>query len=196
MPAVTPHGIKGTIYDIFGNALAGATVTVTHSSITPVLPETTDSEGHYLINLGGLDSQWTVGQSITINATKEAEGRISLTTAITSGANQTHDLTLTETSDFDFETQPDLSDRYPFSMVMPVHYDGAKVTRSRPFPVRISDINLIDNPAYSWTITNQDGQPDSETVTLANGEQYKRTFTYTTIGGGRTLTSRSKWVKQ
>lgn len=53
--------------------------------------------------------------------------------------------------------------------------------------------DLINNPATVWTITRSDGQPDDETVTLDNGDVYKRTFTYNANG---VLTERSKWVKQ
>ncbi len=193
----SPHNVTGTIKDIFGNLLAGASVSVSHESIGPILTDTTDSDGVYTVNLGNLESQWSVGEEITIVSNKTAEGRVTLTTPITSGGGQTHNLTLAETSDFDFELQTDLQDRYPFTMVMPVHYDGAKVTRTRPLPVQAPiDIDLVYNPSHSWAITNQDGQPDSETVILADGNSYKRTFTYTTINGGRILTSRSKWEKQ
>lgn len=55
----------------------------------------------------------------------------------------------------------------------------------------ITDIDLVNNPATVWVITRADGQPDSETITLANGDVYTRTFTYT----GEMLTARSAWVK-
>ncbi len=188
----SPHNVTGTIKDIFGNLLVGATVSVSHTTIDPVLTDTTDSDGVYTVNLGNLDEQWSIGEELIIAANKTAEGRITLTTPITSGGGQTHNLTLAETSDFDFERQSDLKDRYPFSMVMPVHYDGGLVTRERPLPVSSSGIDLLYNPDHSWTITRQDGQPDDEIVVI-HGDSYKRTFTYNTDG---MMIARSKWVKQ
>ena len=191
------HNVTGTIKDIFGNLLVGATVSVSHTTIDPVLTDTTDSDGVYTVNLGNLDEQWSIGEELIIAANKTAEGRITLTTPITSGGGQTHNLTLAETSDFDFERQPELADRYPFTMAMITHYDGEQVTRLRPLPVQAPiDVDLVYNPSHIWVITNQDGQPDSETVTLIDGNSYKRTFTYSTVSGARMLTSRSKWVKQ
>ncbi len=189
---VSPHNVTGTIRNIFGDILAGASVSVAHATIDPTLTATTDSDGVYTVNLGQLESQWSVGDTITIVANKTAEGRVTLETTISSGGGQTHNLTLAETSDFDFERQSDLKDRYPFSMVMPVHYDGGLVTRERPLPVSSSEIDLLYNPAHSWAITRQDGQPDSETVVI-QGDTYTRTFTYNSDG---IMTARTAWVKQ
>ncbi len=55
------------------------------------------------------------------------------------------------------------------------------------------NFDLINNPAHSWVITRGDGQPDSESITLANAKVYKRTFTY---NGDGLMTARSAWVLQ
>jgi hypothetical protein len=55
------------------------------------------------------------------------------------------------------------------------------------------EVDLVNNPAWAWTITRSDGQPDTETITFDNGDVYDRTFTYNVSGF---LTLRSKWVKQ
>ena len=164
MPPVSPHNITGTIKDIFGNLLAGASVSVSHVSINPTLTATTDSDGVYTIGLDDLDTHWIVGDSITIAANKTAEGRKTLVTTITSGGGQTHNLTLAETSDFDFERQHDLADRYPFTMAMLTHYDGAKVTRERPLPVLTSEIDLVLNPIQTNTY-NTKNRISTETIT-------------------------------
>ena len=189
----SPHHVTGTIKDIFGNLLEGVSVSISHESIGPVLTDTTDSDGVYTVNLGNLNSQWSVGENITIAGNKTAEGRITLTTPITSGGGQTHNLTLAETSDFDFEVQTDLADRYPFTMSMPVHYDGEKVTRTRPLPVLTSGIDLVLNPTQTNTYDSKN-RLSTETVTLANGDIYKRTFTYT--GNSFQFTTKGKWIKQ
>lgn len=194
MPEVTSHLVAGKVRDIHGAVLANATVTLTHTSIEPVLTKTTNSSGEYSINLGRLDEQWTAGETITLLASKTAEGRITLETTISSGGGQTHNLTLEETADFDFERQSDLPDRYPFNMAMLTDYAGNKITHSNPLPVQTSNIDLVYNPSLVRTITRTDGNPDSETVTLINGTSYKRTMTYSDPTGA--LLTRSKWIKQ
>jgi len=59
-------------------------------------------------------------------------------------------------------------------------------------PVDTSGDRNLNDPALSFVITRGDGQPDSETITLANGDKHKRTFTY----DGNIQISRSAWVKQ
>ena len=193
MPPVSPHNVTGTIKDIFGNLLEETTVSITHATIGPVLTATTDSDGIYTVNLGQLEQEWSAGEDIIIAANKTAEGRITLTTQITSGGGQTHNLTLAETADFDFERQPDLADRYPFTMAMITHYDGGKVTRQRPFPVVTSEIDLVFNPEQTNTYDSKN-RLSTETITIANGDIYKRTFTYT--GNAFQFTTRGKWVRQ
>ena len=191
MPAqVTNHFVNGTIKDRLGNILVGATVTLTHTSITPVLSTTTGSDGKYIINLGSLSSEWTVGQNITLFSSTQFKGRKSTTVQITSGPSQTVDLTMEETSDSVFASNS--QDRYNLNFVTLTTYDQEKITNVNPLPVSSSEIDLLYNPATTWAITRGDGQPDSETVTLANGDIYKRTFGYS----NNIMVSRSQWQKQ
>ena len=134
---VTGHLISGTIYDIFGIALAGSTVQITHSTITPVLSATTDSSGKYIINLAGLSSQWSSGNSISVKASKTAEGRKTITTTIQGQGGQTINITLDEDTDINYETH--VQDRYVLNLVIPKHYDGLNITRLRPFPVQTEE---------------------------------------------------------
>ncbi|MAF50785.1 MAG: hypothetical protein CMH64_01710 [Nanoarchaeota archaeon] len=186
---VLAHLVSGTVYDIYGTALAGATVTLTHISISPSISETTGSDGKYIINLSGLSSQWSAGDSISITASKTAEGTKTETTTISGAGGQTVNLTLAETSDLNYATN--VFNKHNLNFVLLTHYDGEKVTRERPLPVSSSEIDLINNPAHSWVITRGDGQPDSETVVI-KGVTYTRTFTYT----ASIMTARSEWVKQ
>ena len=190
---VLSHLISGTVYDLFRIELAGATITVTHASITPSISATTGADGKYIINLSGLSSQWSAGEEIQVTASKTAEGTKTISTTITGAGSQTVNVTLAETSDLVFATNT--PPRYNLNFALLTHYDGEKVTRERPFPVSSSEIDLLYNPAHSWEVTNQDGQPESETVTF-HGNSYKRTFTYTSVSGARILTARSKWVRQ
>ena len=192
---VSNHLVSGTVRDRLGNILVGATVTLTHT-ITPVLSTTTGSDGKYVLNLSGLSTQWVAGQDITLFSTTQFKGRKSTTVQITSGPSQTVNLTMEETSDFTI-AGTDSTDRHNLNFATLTTYDQEKVTNINPLPVQAPvDIDLVFNPAHTWAITNSDGQPDSETVTLANGDVYKRTFTYSQVSGARILTTRSRWIRQ
>ena len=188
---VSNHFVSGIVKDRLGDIIVNTTVTLTHASIEPVLSVKTGSDGKYVLNLGDLDSEWSVGQDITLFSTTQFKGRKSTIVQISSGANQTVNLTMEETSDLVFVTNP--QDRYNLNFALVTTFDGEKVTHVNPFPVDTPGDKNINDPAVSWTITRGDGQPDSETITLANGDKHKRTFTY---DGSGFLTVRSSWVKQ
>ena len=57
---VSNHVVSGKVYDRLGNKVVGATITLTHKSITPVLEKTTNTDAEFIFNLGSLDSQWVV----------------------------------------------------------------------------------------------------------------------------------------
>ena len=188
---VLSHLVSGTIRDIYGNKLAGATVSLKHTLQDQTLPSVTSvSDGTYVINLSELDSQWSIGEEIKVTASKSAEGTKTETTVISSGGGQTVNITLAETSDLTY--YPNDRNIYTLNFSLLVHYDGEKVTRERPLPVSSSEIDLLYNPAHSWTITRSDGQPNSETVVI-QGDTYTRTFTYNPSGQ---MIARSKWEKQ
>ena len=186
---VTPHLVSGRVFDIYGNILEGASVSLTHKTRGSLSAVLTGSDGKYVLNLSKLDSQWVTGESITLIASKTAEGTKIVTTTISGPGGQIVDITLAETSDWVYDIL--VQDRTFLNMVIPLHYDGEKVTRSRPLPVSSSEIDLLNNPATSWVITRGDGQPNSETVVI-RGDTYTRTFTYT----NDIMTARSAWVKQ
>ncbi len=189
----TSHLVSGKIFDLLGDALSGATVSLKHTTLDETIPSvTSNAQGEYILNLSKLSSQWSDGDEIQVTASKTAEGTKTVTTTIQGAGGQTVNLTLAETSDFAYDTL--VQNRTHLFMAMPVHYDGEKVTRTRPLPVQAPiDIDLVFNPAHAWTITRSDLQPDDETVTLANGDQYKRTFTYNSDDA---MIARSKWEKQ
>lgn len=185
--------LSGKVYDVSGSVVSGATVTFTHS--TGTITETSNSVGEYIINYGGLSS-WSVGDSATITANFDGKGTVTETVTMASGGT-TLNLTLIETSSLRYLEKE--TNQYNLVFTVPTHFDGTKITTTDPLPVKTtnnSDIDLVNNPQNEWETTNQDGQPESETVTFANGEVYKRTFTYSTVSGMRILTLRSAWVKQ
>ena len=189
---VSNHNVSGTVRDRLGNLLIGATVTLTHENIDPVLSAKTGSDGKYIINLGSLDTQWTLGETITLFSTTRFKGRKSTAVAISGVAGQTVDLTMEETSDFAISPTDD-SKRHNINFDTLTTYDQEKVTHENPLPVDTPGDRNINDPETSWVITRGDGQPDSESITVANGDIHKRTFAYDSNGF---LISRSKWIKQ
>lgn len=190
MPPVS-HIVGILIYDINNVLLESATVTLTVTSGST--SGTTNSSGEVILNVANA-GDWTVGETATIVATKTGSGTKTSTLVLTSSSQQTS-LTLAETSDLMFYEQTE-NDTYVLNFALLTTYDGEKVTHSNPLPVSLvgssSDFDLTNNPSTVWTITRQDLQPDSETITLSNGEVYKRTFSYT----NNVMTARSAWVKQ
>lgn len=170
------HLISGKVYDIYGSPLGGATVMVTHASISPALSATTNSSGEYIINLSGLESQWSVGDSISINATKTKEGTITETNTISSGASQTQNLTLTETGDFVYETQAQNAHHLVFAMA--THYDGNEVTRERGLPVHtVLTRQFTEAFAYNGNLVQYHGWADPGTAKNEAGWRIQK-FTY------------------
>lgn len=187
---VTNHLVSGTLKDRLGDILTNTNVTLTHANIEPVLTTTTGSDGKYIFNLGSLDTEWSVGQEITLTSTVALKGTKSTTVAISSGASQTVNLQLAETSDLVFAENS--QNRHNLNFALITNYAGEPYTSLNPVPVAPPGDRNINDPAIDFVITRGDGQPDSETITLANGDKYKRTFTYE----NNIQISRSRWVKE
>ncbi len=189
---VSNHFVNGTVKDRLGNILVGSTVTLTHPDISPVLTTTTGSDGKYILNLSGLDFEWAVGQNITLFSSTQFKGRKSTTVAISDGASQTVNLTMEETSDSSILGTDDTK-RFNHHFVTPTTYDQEKVTNVNPLPVNSSNIDLMFNPTQTNTYDSKN-RLSTETITLASGDIYKRTFIYT--GNAFQFTTRGKWIKQ
>ncbi len=185
------HPVRIIVTGIDGQLAEGVTVTLTVTA--GFISNTTNSSGEVVLNVANAGS-WNVGDEATIVATKTASGTKTETLVLTSSP-QTLNITLAETSDLIYYEQTE-NDTYVLNFALLTTYDGEKVTTSNPLPVKIvdssGDFDLTNNPSTVWTITRTDGQPDSETITLSNGDVYKKTFTYT----DNILTTRSKWIKQ
>ena len=93
MPPSSPHLINGKVFDIYSIALVGASVSIVHENGT--LTATTNSIGQYTVSLGSLSS-WSQGDTLTITASKTAEGSKTETTTVSSGGGQTENITLEE----------------------------------------------------------------------------------------------------
>lgn len=152
MPTLS-HIVYGTVKDIYGTALSGATVSLKHTLQDQTLQadELTDSNGTYRVNLAKLDSQWSKGEEIQVTASKSAEGTKTEITTIQGTGNQVVNITLTETSDLTY--YENARDVYTLNFAALTHYDGEKVTRERPFPVQTE--NPLDK--YRASDTKIDG---------------------------------------
>ena len=146
--------VKGIIFDIDGNKVEGATVSLIHSNGN--LSLTSNSVGEYIFGLGDLSS-FSIGDAITVTASKESKGTISETTVIESSGN-TINLTLEETSNLDY-TETD-NNQHNLVFALPVSFDGSKITSANPLPVKIVDANGVNTntqfiTARSYNSNNQ-----------------------------------------
>ena len=176
--------VKGKIYDVNGLVVASATVTLTHSSSS--LSETSNSAGEYVFNLGDLSS-YSVGDPITVTATKATKGTKSETENILEGGN-TINITLEETSDLTYsETELNV---HNLVFVVPTTFDGEKVTNSNPLPVTNPSV-LLNEPSLANTY-DSNKRLSTQTITV-NGIEYRRTFSYT--GTNFQFDVRTRWEK-
>ena len=190
MPAPTSaHIVTGIIFKSDNiNRCDGATVSLTHTNGT--LSSTTNTSGEYQFNLADLSS-WSRGDTITITATKSKIGTKTLTTSISSGGGQKHNLTLQETSSIEVYTEP-----YQPVVAVLAGFDGNIISLENPLPVKVVDssdfgvLDLTNNPSWEADLRS-DGQPNWEKVTI-RGVTYKRTFTYT----NSIMTRRTAWIRQ
>ncbi len=130
----TSHPIRIKIYDINGALLEGATVSLTLGTNDPIT-ETSNSKGEVVLNVANAGS-WTVGQSITLTATKTGVGTVTSTLVLTNSPQETS-LTLTQTSDFYYEENDCNVHRLDF--VMLVDFQGNKITNVNPLPIKLVD---------------------------------------------------------
>lgn len=184
--------MTGKVTDFLSNLVADATVNVAVNGNSGSV--TTNNKGEYAINLADI-GKWSAGDLMTVTAYKVRRGEETQTVVATSKFSQTVDLTLSQEDKF---VALDPTTYIPLGKTILSDYEGKNYGVHYPLPVQISgwDFDLVNNPSYSFEVSSIDGQPESETITLSNGDVYKRTFSYTTISGNRVQTYRSKWVKQ
>ena len=192
MPPPTPHIIQGTITNKGGVIVVGVDVTVTIDSGSITVQ--TDNSGLYVTNLASIGT-WSVGDTISVYGYKIREGEITGTVVASSGPSQTVNLVLSQEDRY-VAAVPTAAIGY--NKVVLSDYEGINHGKHYPLPIMSTDdrVDLVLNPSFLWTITRSDGQADSITVTIANGDVYKKTFTYTTINNRSRRTGESKWVKE
>ena len=182
----SPFLVFGIVINSSGTAEPSATVKITTSLGT--MSCDTDSLGRYIKDIA--DIGYTDGETVTLDNQDQFNNEFSEDTFVLSGGMKEVNISLSVRS----KAQGNPTGYTTKTML---HNIGNKpITKDNPLPIEIigqSDvIDLVNNPQHEWIITRQDRQPDSETVTMGNGDIYKRTFTYT----NDVMTLRSKWIKQ
>ncbi len=198
MPLQTPFPVSGTITNINGNTIQGAKVEIHNLVNSDSASTTTDSSGVYMVDLRNKGVSFVDGDIILIRAWIEGTFKfreIRVTLRVAEGKIE-QDLTLkVENPKYPEKIDKEHIDEQEHHLtasskkVILFGEDGDSIIVNDNF-------DLANNPQHEWEITNNDGQPESETVTLADGRVYKRTFTYSTGSFGRVMTKRSSWVKQ
>ncbi len=185
MPPYIAYLVFGRVFNSLGNIISDAQLIVT----TSVGDKTyhTNSDGIFLYDLAEVG--YVSGETVTVDVTEPFNNETIEHTFVVSGFWNEENITLI------LRTSGVNTTGYSPPIIL--HSVGKKpITSDNPLAVEIigqSDyVDLVNNPVTTWVVTRQDRQPDSESVTMSNGEVYKRTFTYT----NDVLTTRSKWVRQ
>ena len=143
------------------------TVTLKHTSSAETLTVTTDGSGQYSIDMANLTT-YAVSDAFTVSVDTRSSNDSSFQLSRNGVDVRSRILS---------DAQGKVHDEnYPFPVVL-----GTKL---------IGHPQVTANVQTDWTITRGDGQPDSETVTLPDGSQYTRTFSY---NSGGQLTSITRW---
>ena len=178
----TPYIVKGIINDSKSNPSNSAIIEFKSANATKTTAS--DSSGKYLFDLADID--YVSGETISYSVKDKYNNEYYSGSFVVSGSNKTLNVTLSVRENAEVVRGNRDTQIYGIG--------GRPISQNNPFPVtnvNNSEIDLVNNPATSWTITRPDGQPDKETITLASGDVYYRTFTYTS----NILTARSKWQK-
>ena len=173
------------VKNLDSSVLEGVTVTVSLRS-TSLKPQITNSAGEAIFNIGNFDS-WSVGDTISIFATKKGVGRKTQTLTLTDRP-RTLNIQLEQTSEFIVGLYEE-TNTYPLNFAMLLDFQGNKITDVNPLSV--SAETKLKEPAQVNTYDSKN-RLSTETITV-NNVQYRRTFTYT--GNGFQFTSRSAWSK-
>ena len=137
MPATkNSHPIRIKIYDINNVLLEGATVTLTLGTNEPI-EVISNSSGEAVLNVANAGS-WSVGDSVSLTATKTGVGTVTSTLVLTSSP-QTTSLTLEQTSDFYYEENDCKVHVLNFAML--VDFQGNKITDLNPLPIKLVAAN-------------------------------------------------------
>jgi len=179
----TPYLVRGIVTK--SNSLASPNSIIIFTTSFGTKTHTTESDGKYTFDLANIG--YTSGEAVTYYGIDENENENYSGTFTISGGGQSLDIALSSRSDK--VVVPDNRSTQLFNI------GGKIVSEDNPLPVTLINtadiVDLTNNPNNSWDLRS-DGQPTSETITI-KGVSYKRTFTYSPMGG---MTTRSKWVRQ
>lgn len=133
MPAQShPVGIK--VYGISNALVEGATVVLTLNSETT--SGSSNSSGEVILNVGDI-GDWSVGDEVSITASKTGEGTKTQALVLTDNPQQLT-MTLAETSDLSYHENTETNE-YVLNFSLLTTYDGEKVTTDNPLPTKTQD---------------------------------------------------------
>ena len=180
----TPQFISGT-FTSYDNStpISSADINMTLNGVTKTV--VTDSSGYYQYSLMEWGS-WSKGDVITIQGKNNLIFSDIYDLVITDEVEMTQNLLYKyhkiPVQDMKRRSYDPLADA---NKIINVDANGNPV-----FPS--FDFDLINNPSRSIELRS-DGQPTSITLTIENGNSYKKTFTY---NANSFNTGESKWIRQ
>ncbi len=182
----TPFLVFGIVTNSSGTAEPSATVKITTSLGT--MSWDTDSLGRYIADIA--DIGYTDGETVTLDNQDQFNNEFSEDTFVLSGGMKEVNISLSVRSNAQGNIQG-------FTTKTMLHNIGNKpITKDNPLPIEMigsnNTIDLINNPEQTNGYDSKN-RLSTETITLGNGDQYRRTFTYT--GTQWQFTTRGKWVK-
>ena len=162
---IVDGGQEINIYVSDGTEFAESeTITLTHTSSEEELTATVNSSGEFTFDLANLPS-YTSGDAFTL-------------TLDTRDDKEDDNQGISKTVAVDREEKIH-DENYPLPVSQVVQLN------SHPF--------VKGNVQRDFVITRSDGQPDSETVTFADGSSYKMDFSY---NSSNRLIRTTRWIKQ
>lgn len=150
---VSPKIVRVTVSGYEGGLEPLVSVSLALSSET--LVASTGSDGVAVFNLAEF-SNYAVGDTVTVSASKTGRGRASSSFLITSEPTIEVSVSLLEESDLSYHSE--IMNLHKLLFVLPTTFDGRKVTHANPLPVVVVDersINANRGLSESMTYTSQ-----------------------------------------
>jgi len=179
--------VSGIVSNSKGDVSVNANITFKIANSKVV---TTNSSGQYVFDLSNID--YTSTDIVTYAATDKFNNEVYTGSFTLTGENKTLNISLSSRTS---------------NLVPPGNRDvqvctigGTHTSLENPFPTYMADKLVshaltLSNVDTEWTTTREDARPETETITFPNGDSYKMTFTYATIGTRTYVKTRSRWIK-
>lgn len=143
-----PFLVSGVAVGIKGNANS-ATITLTDTTTGESITTTADSNGEYLFDLANLASGYTDGDTISIRADKDKEGRgtVSFTLNVTDGFKDIN--TYMSDREGKYPTESESIPRFRLNKVLLVNSNDEEIGIHNPLSVKDFGAGTITKVAYN-----------------------------------------------